>query len=490
MRSFGITKEYFIGMTLVSESREGKTIKKRITCFNTTNRKVFIETYGCQMNFSDSEIVASVLQKDGFEITNQYEEANLIFLNTCSIRENAEQKVRNRLKTYNSLKEKKPETIIGVLGCMAERLKAQLLEEERLVDIVAGPDSYRELPFLISEVLDGRKAVNVILSKEETYADINPVRLSSNGVTAFISIMRGCDNMCTFCVVPFTRGRERSRNPESIISEAKDLYNKGYREVTLLGQNVDSYLWYGSSGLKKDFSNLSKKEQNESVNFAELLGKVADIHTELRIRFSTSHPKDMTNEVLYTMAKHKNICNYIHLPIQSGSSAILEKMNRGYSRKWYIERIKEIRRIIPECGISTDIITGFCSETDADHLETVSLMDWVQYNFAYMFKYSERPKTLAERKYKDDVDEEMKSKRLSEIIALQQKQSLFNHKKTIGKTYEVLVEGFSKRSKNELFGRNTQNSVVIFPKEDLKPGDYVRVKITDCTSATLIGQLA
>ena len=476
-------------MTLIIEPEQGVAVKQRNKNFINASKKVFIESYGCQMNFSDSEIVASILEKDGFSITNQYKEADLILINTCSIRENAEQKVRNRLKTYNGLKEKKPDTIIGVLGCMAERLKAQFLVEESLVDIVAGPDSYRDLPNLVSEVLDGRKAVNVILSKEETYADISPVRLSSNGVTAFISIMRGCDNMCTFCVVPFTRGRERSRNPVSIVNEAQDLYNKGYREVTLLGQNVDSYLWYPGGGLKKEFYSLSAEEQKESVNFAQLMTMVAEIHPNLRIRFSTSHPKDMTDEVLHTMARYKNICNYIHLPIQSGSSSILEKMNRGYSREWYMERIKSIREIIPDCGISADIISGFCSETGIDHKETISLMKMVKYNFAYMFKYSERPKTLAERKYEDDVDEETKSARLSEVIALQQKHSLELHRQRIGQICEVLIEGVSKRSAEALFGRNTQNSVVIFPKGKLKAGNYINVKITDCTSATLIGEV-
>ena len=476
-------------MTLIIEPEQGAAVKQRNKNFINGSKKVFIESYGCQMNFSDSEIVASIMEKDGFSITKQYKEADLILINTCSIRENAEQKVRNRLKTYNGLKQKKPETIIGVLGCMAERLKAQLLVEESLVDIVAGPDSYRDLPNLVSEVLDGRKAVNVILSKEETYADIRPVRLSSNGVTSFISIMRGCDNMCTFCVVPFTRGRERSRNPVSIVNEAQDLYNIGYREVTLLGQNVDSYLWYPGGGLKKEFSSLSAEEQKESVNFAQLIERVAKIHPDLRIRFSTSHPKDMTDEVLHTMAKYKNLCNYIHLPIQSGSSSILAKMNRGYSREWYMERIKSIREIIPDCGISADIISGFCSETGIDHKETISLMNMVKYNFAYMFKYSERPKTLAERKYEDDVDEETKSSRLSEIIALQQKHSLELHRQRIGQICEVLIEGVSKRSADALFGRNTQNSVVIFPKGKLKAGNYVNVKITDCTSATLIGEV-
>jgi len=447
---------------------------------------MYIESYGCQMNFSDSEIVASIMKDNGFGITENYKDADLILVNTCAIRDNAEQKVRNRLKEYNAAKTKNPDLIIGMLGCMAERLKSKILEEEKLVDIVAGPDAYRDLPNLVNQVDDGRKAVNVILSKEETYADINPVRLASNGVTAFISIMRGCDNMCSFCVVPFTRGRERSRNPISVVQEASDLFDKGYREITLLGQNVDSYLWHGG-GLKKEFQSLTPEEQAKSINFAELLEKVALINPLLRIRFSTSHPKDMTDEVLYMMAKYRNICNYIHLPVQSGSTTILGKMNRGYSREWYMERIKSIRNIIPDCGISADIITGFCSETHEDHKETLSLMEWVKYDFAYMFKYSERPKTMAERKFEDDIDEQTKTDRLTEIISLQQQHSLENNKKQIGKVYSVLVEGISKRSNDHIFGRTTQNTVVVFPKDEYKAGDYVNVKITECTSATLLG---
>ena len=450
--------------------------------------KVYIESYGCQMNFSDSEIVASIMKKKGYGLTTDYSKADLILVNTCAIRDNAEKKVRNRLKTYNALKKKNPDVVIGVLGCMAERLKSKLLEEEKLVDIVAGPDAYRDLPNLVDQVSEGKKAINVILSKEETYEEIEPVRLASNGVTAFISITRGCDNMCSFCVVPFTRGRERSRNPESIIKEARDLFNNGYREVTLLGQNVDSYLWHGG-GLKKEFNTLSAAEKEKSINFAELLEMVAQIDPLLRIRFSTSHPKDMTDEVLHTMARYHNICNYIHLPVQSGSTTILEKMNRGYSRDWYKGRINAIREIIKDCGISADIISGFCSETEEDHRETLSLMEWVKYDFSYMFKYSERPKTMAERKFEDDVKEEDKGRRLEEIIKLQNKHSLLINKERVGKTYEVLIEGVSKRSAEHLFGRNTQNTVVVFPNKNFKAGQYVYVKITDCTSATLIGRV-
>ena len=452
-----------------------------------SERKLYIESYGCQMNFSDSEIVASIMQQNGFTITNTHKEADLIFMNTCAIRDNAEQKVRNRLNEYNALKNENPNVIIGVLGCMAERLKSKLLDEEHLVDIVAGPDAYRDLPQLIASVDDGRKAVNVILSKEETYADISPVRLSSNGITAFISIMRGCDNMCSFCVVPFTRGRERSRDPNTILSEAKDLYNKGYREVTLLGQNVDSYLWYGG-GLKKDFSSLTAQERADSTSFAQLLNMVAGVNENLRIRFSTSHPKDMTDDVLHVMAEHENICNYIHLPVQSGSNTVLDKMNRGYTKEWYKDRIRTIKKFIPDCGISSDFITGFCDESDQDHKETLSLMEWVRFDFAYMFKYSERPKTMAERKFSDNISEEIKSDRLKEIIALQQTHSLGKNKNQVNKVHRVLVEGFSKKSKDHLFGRNTQNTVIVFPKNNFSPGEYVNIKVNGCTSATLLGE--
>ena len=445
---------------------------------------VYIETYGCRMNFSDSEIVASIMKENGFSITNNFQDANLILINTCAIRDQAEQRVRNRLKALNTVKFKKPETVIGIFGCMAERLKTKLIEEEQLVDLVAGPDSYRDLPNLIEKISDGKKGVNVILSKEETYGDINPVRLVSNGVSAFISIMRGCDNMCSFCVVPFTRGRERSRDPQSIISEATNLFERGFREVTLLGQNVDSYFWYGG-GLKKDFN--SAKELSDCVNFARLLERVAKINPDLRVRFSTSHPKDMTDEVLHTMAIYENICKSIHLPAQSGSTKILEKMNRGYTREWYMNRIKAIRTVIPDCGISADIITGFCSESEEDHKDTLSLMEWVKYDFCYMFKYSERPGTFAAKKFSDNVSETVKSKRLTEIIESQRKHSHIQNKKKIGLIQKVLVEGVSKRSELHLFGRNTQNTVVIFPRENYAPGQYADIKITDCTSATLFG---
>ncbi|MBL4625392.1 MAG: tRNA (N6-isopentenyl adenosine(37)-C2)-methylthiotransferase MiaB [Flavobacteriales bacterium] len=444
-------------------------------------RKLYIESYGCQMNFSDSEIVASVMAKEGYSTTNDQQEADVILLNTCSIRDKAEQTVRNRLRDFKKRKKEKPNLIIGVLGCMAERLKTQLLEEEKLVDLVAGPDSYRDLPSLVSEVDGGQKAVNVLLSREETYAEISPIRLNSNGITAFISIMRGCDNMCAFCVVPFTRGRERSRNPESIIKEAQELVDQGYREVTLLGQNVDSYRWnLNSKGEVKD-------ESQPTTNFAQLMEMVALVSPKLRIRFSTSHPKDMTDDVLHIMARHENICNYIHLPVQSGSSEVLKKMNRGYTREWYLERIKSIREIIPGCAISTDIIAGFCGETEEQHRETLSLMEEVQYDYAFNFFYSERPKTLAERKFEDDVPQEIKKRRLAEIIVVQRTSAGVINKTTLGKTYKVLVEGFSKKSKEHLFGRNSQNAAIVFPKENYKPGDYVNVKVNDCTTATLLG---
>ncbi len=444
-------------------------------------KKLYLESYGCQMNFSDSEIVASILAKEGYETTRNAEDAHVVLINTCSIRDNAEQRVRNRLNHFNGIKKRKPDFMIGILGCMAERLKSQLLEEEHLVDMVVGPDAYRELPGLIEEVTDGRKAVNVLLSREETYAEINPVRLNSNGVTAFISIMRGCDNMCAFCVVPFTRGRERSRDPESILREAAYLFQEGYREVTLLGQNVDSYRW-----------NVSKKGEvidanAETVNFAQLLEKVALVDPKLRIRFSTSHPKDMTDDVLHTMAKYENICEYIHLPVQSGSTEVLKRMNRGYSREWYLNRIDAIRRIMPDAAISTDIIAGFCGETDQDQNDTLAMMREVEYEYAYMFKYSERPKTLAERKFEDDVPEEVKQKRLEEIIEIQTANSLRRNQACLGKTYEVLIEGVSKKSDKQLFGRTSQNAVVIFDREDYKPGMYVNTKIYDCNSATLMG---
>lgn len=447
-------------------------------------RKLYLESYGCAMNFADSEIVASIMQENGFETTQDSEEADLILINTCSIRDKAEQRIRKRLMQFNTQKKKKrSDMMIGILGCMAERLKEKLLEEEKLVDLVVGPDAYRELPSLVEEVTGGQKAVNVLLSREETYAEINPVRLDKGGVTSFISIMRGCDNMCSFCVVPFTRGRERSRDPETIVHEAKYLFEQGYREVTLLGQNVDSYRW-----------NISKKgdiidPEKETVNFAQLMEKVALVHPDLRIRFSTSHPKDMTDDVLHTMAKYENICKYIHLPVQSGNTDVLKRMNRGYTREWYMNRIEAIRRIMPTAAISTDIITGFCGETDEEHADTLSVMEEVQYEYAYTFKYSERPKTLAERKYEDDVPEAVKQKRLEEIIAIQRAGSTIRNKATVGKTFKVLVEGVSKKSDQMLYGRNSQNAVIVFDRAEIELKSYVDVRVTDYTSATLIGEV-
>tara|TARA_B100001057_G_scaffold458140_1_gene507102 strand:- start:19818 stop:21254 length:1437 start_codon:yes stop_codon:yes gene_type:complete len=471
----------------IDESKQGEVLNLRPSKKFNLTKKMYLESYGCAMNFSDSEIVASILKKEGYATTKKIESADIVLINTCSIREKAEQTIRKRLKDFQKVKSNKPTLTIGILGCMAERLKTKFLEEEKIVDLVVGPDSYRELPQLIKEIEDGRKAVNVILSTEETYADIVPVRLGNNKVTAFISIMRGCDNMCSFCVVPFTRGRERSRDPISIINEIETVYKNGYKEVTLLGQNVDSYLWNNNLN-KKAIKKLSSKQKEKSVNFAKLLELVAENCPNIRVRFSTSHPQDMSDQVLHTMAKYKNICKYIHLPVQSGSSRILKLMNRGYSREWYIERIDSIKKIIPDCGISMDIITGFCSETDEDHKLTLSLMDYVKYDFGYMFKYSVRPNTLAQRKYKDDIDERVKSKRLTEIINLQQKHSLHNNKKNVGKIKEVLVEGYSKKSNEQLFGRTTQNTVVVFPKENIKIGEFVKIKINSCTSATLIGK--
>lgn len=450
-------------------------------------RKFYIESYGCQMNFSDSEIVTSIMQKNGFDTTSDFNEADVVFLNTCSIREKAEQTVRKRLSQFNSAKKNRPEMMIGVLGCMAERLKDKLLEEEKIVDLVVGPDAYRDLPNLVGKVDEGQKAVNTFLSREETYADISPVRLNSNGVTAFISIMRGCDNMCSFCVVPFTRGRERSRDPYSIVQEAQDLFNKGYREVTLLGQNVDSYKWSPEVNNK---ARLEKSEVSEVINFANLIEMVAKVHPDLRVRFSTSHPKDITDEVLYTMNNYENICNYIHLPAQSGNSRVLELMNRTYTREWYINRVDAIREIIGEdCGISSDMIAGFCTETEDEHKDTLSLMDYVKYDFSYMFFYSERPGTLAAKKYEDDIPLDVKKRRLSEIIAKQQHYSLERNKRDIGKVHKVLIEGTSKRSEEDLQGRNTANKVIIFPKKHYKKGQYVNVFVEDCTAATLFGKI-
>jgi tRNA-2-methylthio-N6-dimethylallyladenosine synthase len=438
-------------------------------------KKVYIETYGCQMNVADSEVVVSILAEAGYASTENISDAGLILINTCSIRDNAEQRIWGRLNALKHLKKRKIDLKIGIIGCMAERLKEKLLETDHLVDLVVGPDAYRELPVLVAEAESGHKAVNVLLSREETYADISPVRMDKNGVSSFVSIMRGCNNMCSYCVVPYVRGAERSRDPESVINEASELFNSGYREVTLLGQNVDSYKWVNNSG---------------TIGFPELLEKVALLSPLLRVRFSTSHPKDISDELLHTIARHPNICKHIHLPAQSGSSRILKLMNREYTREWYMDRINAIRKIVPECSLSTDIITGFCTETEEDHQATLSLMEWTGFDFAYMFKYSERPGTKAARKYEDDVSEDVKTKRLNEIIALQNKLSSLAKKSDIGKNVEILIEGFSKRSTDHLAGRTSQNKVVIFPKGEHKKGEYVRILIERSTSATLIGIVA
>lgn len=470
---------------IIDENKQGENLT--IQPKEGNNRKLFIESYGCQMNFSDSEIVAAILQKEGYNTTQNLEDADLVLVNTCSIRDKAEQTVRKRLQKYNAVKKVNPGMKVGVLGCMAERLKSKFLEEEKIVDLVVGPDAYKDLPNLLAEVDDGRNAVNVILSKEETYGDISPVRLDSNGVTAFVSITRGCDNMCTFCVVPFTRGRERSRNPLSIIQEVNDLWNNGYKEITLLGQNVDSYLWYGG-GLKKDFEKASDIQKATAVDFAQLLELCAQAQPKMRIRFSTSNPQDMSLNVIKTMAKYQNICDYIHLPVQSGSNRILKKMNRQHTREEYFKLIDNIKEILPECSISHDLITGFPTETEEDHQDTLSLMEYVKYSFGYMFAYSERPGTLAARKMEDDIPIDVKKRRLQEIVDLQQKHSLLRSKEFIGKTVEVLIEKESKKSNKEWAGRNSQNTMVVFPKEDYKIGEFVNVNITDCTSATLKGK--
>ncbi len=471
---------------VIDEAKQGKALNLESKTQN--HKKLFIESYGCQMNFSDSEIVASILSENGYNTTQNLQEADLVLVNTCSIREKAEQTVRKRLDQYNQIKKHNPTMKVGVLGCMAERLKAKFLEEEKIVDLVVGPDAYRDLPNLLQDVDDGRDAINVILSKEETYADVSPVRLGGNGVTAFVSITRGCDNMCTFCVVPFTRGRERSRDPHSIVQECQDLWQKGYKEVTLLGQNVDSYLWYGG-GLKKDFEKASEIQQATAVDFAQLMDMVATAVPNMRIRFSTSNPQDMNVNVLHIMAKHQNICKYIHLPVQSGSDHMLQKMNRLHTRAEYIELIDNIRNIIPECAISHDIIVGFCDETEEDHQDTLSLMEYVRYNFGYMFAYSDRPGTLAHKKMEDNISDEVKKRRLQEIILLQGIHSKERLQEFIGKIVEVLIEKESKKSTEEWAGRNSQNSMVVFPKTGNETiGDFVQVKITQCTSATLIGE--
>lgn len=465
------------------ESRQGEAFAPFADDPNQYKKLFYIESYGCQMNFSDSEIVASILNKEGFGATRNYLDADLVLLNTCSIREKAEQTVRKRLTEFKKIKDARPGMLIGMLGCMAERLKSKLLEEEKLVDIVVGPDAYRTLPGLITDAEGGQKAVNVLLSREETYADISPVRLDSNGVTAFVSIMRGCNNMCSFCVVPFTRGRERSRDAVSIVKECKDLFEKGFREVTLLGQNVDSY-YYTPQPAEGGAAALP-------VTFANLLESVAEISPLLRVRFSTSHPKDITDDVLHTMAKYENICRYIHLPVQSGSTRILQLMNRTYTREWYKAKVDRIREIMPDCGISSDIISGFCTEEESDHKDTLDIMEYSRYDMSYMFFYSERPGTLAEKRYKDDVPEEVKKKRLQEIVEVQSRLSLESNKRDIDKTFRVLIEGDSKRSDKDWMGRNSQNKVIVFPKENhsLKKGDYVTVKVQDCTQATLLGKI-
>jgi tRNA-2-methylthio-N6-dimethylallyladenosine synthase len=457
------------------EARQGEAFAPFAIDSNPYKKFFYIESYGCAMNFADSEVVASILIDNGFGATNNYKQADLIFINTCSIREKAETTVRKRLTEFRQVKKEKPGMLVGVLGCMAERLKAQFLEEEKLVDLVVGPDAYRTLPGLIEEAETGQKAVNVLLSRDETYADIAPIRLNSNGVTAFVSIMRGCNNMCSFCVVPFTRGRERSRDAASIISECKTLFEQGYREVTLLGQNVDSYHWVD-------------EQKEEVITFAMLMEQVALISPMLRVRFSTSHPKDITDDVLHTIAKYDNICNYIHLPVQSGSSRVLQMMNRTYSREWYIAKVNRIRELIPDCGISTDMITGFCTETEEDHQESLSLMEYCKYDLAYMYFYSERPGTLAARRFEDDVPLEIKKRRLQEMIDLHRIHSLQSMQRDVGKTFKVLIEGVSKKSENDLYGRTDQNKVAVFAKGNLKVGEYVEVQITSCTAGTLIGK--
>ena len=477
------------------ETKQGEAYAPFITDPTVYRKRFYIESYGCAMNFADSEVVASILHKEGFGATKNVEEADLIFVNTCSIREKAEQTVRKRLTEFRKLKKNRPGTLVGVLGCMAERLKSKFLEEEKLVDIVVGPDAYRSLPGLVEEAESGQKAINVLLSRDETYADISPIRLNSNGISAFVSIMRGCNNMCSFCVVPFTRGRERSRDAESIINECRELFENGYREVTLLGQNVDSYYYTDNRqqaiGNEQLTTGNGSLEKNKAITFAMLLEKVALISPLLRVRFSTSHPKDITDEVLHTIAKYENICKYIHLPVQSGSSRILQMMNRTYTREWYMAKVDRIREVIPGCGLSSDIIAGFCTETEEDHRETLSIMEYSNYDYSYMFFYSERPGTLAQRRYADDITENVKKRRLAEIVEMQNRLSLKSNKKDIGKTFEILIEGDSKKSDTDWMGRSSQGKVVVFPKEnyDLKKGDYVMVQASDCTQGTLLGRI-
>lgn len=456
------------------EARQGEVYQSYASSLQENGKRFFIESYGCAMNFADSEVIASILHQEGYTSTSDEALADLVLINTCSVREKAEQTVRRRLAQFNTLKRIRPGMLIGVLGCMAERLKSTFLEEEKLVDMVVGPDAYRSLPSLIAEASGGQKAVNVLLSREETYADISPVRLNSNGVTAFVSIMRGCNNMCSFCVVPFTRGRERSRSSYSIIKECESLFNEGYREVTLLGQNVDSYQWVD-------------EEKNETISFARLMEMVALVSPLLRVRFSTSHPKDITDDVLFTIKKYDNICNYIHLPVQSGNSRVLQMMNRTYSREWYLKKVDRIRELIPDCGISTDMIAGFCTETEEEHRDSISLMEYCKYDLAYLYFYSERPGTLAARRFADDIPLETKKRRLQELVALHRIHSLESMQREVGKTFKVLVEGPSKRNEAELFGRNDQNKGIVFPKENYKKGDYVMVHVRSCTAGTLIG---
>lgn len=512
----------YVSDKVQDETRQGETFAPFSEDPNSYKKRFFIESYGCAMNFADSEIVASILNNEGFGATKNLEEADLIFINTCSIREKAEMTVRKRLTEFRSLKQKKKGLLVGVLGCMAERLKSKLLEEEKLVDIVVGPDAYRSLPALVEEAETGQKAVNVLLSRDETYADISPIRLNSNGVTAFVSIMRGCNNMCSFCVVPFTRGRERSRSADSIVAECKDLFEQGFREVTLLGQNVDSYYYIAPlnppqggtlnpqikngykgeptteiSEAKAPLSEVTKQSEGyergswEVITFALLLEKVALISPLLRVRFSTSHPKDITDEVLYTIKKYENVCNYIHLPVQSGSTRVLQLMNRTYTREWYMAKVARIKEIIPDCGISADIITGFCTEEEKDHQDTLSIMEYAQYHYAYMYYYSERPGTLAQKRYTDDVPLEEKKRRLYEVVALQNRLSLESNLKDIGKSFKILIEGDSKKSENDWMGRSSQGKVFVFPKEEyqLKKSDYIMVEATSCTQGTLLGKI-
>ena len=469
---------------IIDEKIQGKALVTKNKKQNT--KKLFIESYGCQMNMNDSEIVAAILDNEGYNTTQILEEADLVLVNTCSIREKAETTVRKRLQKYNAVKKENKNMKVGVLGCMAERLKEKFLEEEKIVDLVVGPDAYKDLPNLLQEVHEGRDAVNVILSKEETYGDISPVRLNSNGVTAFVSITRGCDNMCTFCVVPFTRGRERSRDPKSILEEIQSMVDQNFKEITLLGQNVDSFLWFGG-GLKKDFKKASEMAQATAVDFAQLLDLCATKFPKTRFRFSTSNPQDMSLDVIHTMAKHTNICKYIHLPVQSGSNAMLKAMNRQHTREEYMELVDNIYKIIPEMSLSQDMIVGFCGETEQDHKDTLDLMEYVKYDFGFMFAYSERPGTLAGNKMDDDIPNSIKKRRLQEVINLQQEHALYRTQQHLGKTEEVLIEGTSKKNPNEWKGRNTQNTVIVFPKEHYKMGDFVMVKVEDCTSATLKG---